>query len=136
MCVSIAILLKASALRAGGGTSPSRTHPLPVPPPFLNSYIRPCLCTLYYTVSDNAYVRLGLGTRLIVHARVPKKHTIAFQGYTHKAEGCKVRNKVQINGTVSTKIAPRLECYKIASRLNRYNFPTDNAIDFLFSTLQ
>ena len=72
----------------------------------------------------------------IVHARVPKKHTIAFQGYAHKAEGCKVRNKVQTNGTVSTKIAPRLECYKNASRLNRYNFPTDNAIDFLFSTLQ
>ena len=23
------------------------------------------LCTLYYTVSDNAYVRLGLGTRLL-----------------------------------------------------------------------
>ena len=38
-------------------------------------------------------------------------------------------------GTVSAKIAPRLECYTNASRLNRYNFPTDNAIDFLFSTL-
>ena len=37
--------------------------------------------------------------------------------------------------TVSAKIAPRLKCYKNASRLNRYNFPTDNAIDFLFSTL-
>ena len=34
-------------------------------------------------------------------------------------------------GTVSAKIAPRLKCYKNASRLNRYNFPTD----FLFSTL-
>ena len=41
---------------------------------------------------------------------------------------------VIINGTVSAKIAPRLKCYKNASRLNRYNFPTDNAIDFLFST--
>ena len=30
---------------------------------------------------------------------------------------------------------PRLKCYKHASRLNRYNIPTDNAIDFLFSTL-
>ena len=40
-----------------------------------------------------------------------------------------------VYGTVSTKIAPRLKCYKNASRLNRYNFPTDNAIDFLFSTL-
>ena len=40
-----------------------------------------------------------------------------------------------INGTVSAKIAPRLKCYKNASRLNRYNLPTDNAIDFLFSTL-
>ena len=40
-----------------------------------------------------------------------------------------------INGTVSAKIAPRLKCYKNASRLNRYNFPTDNAIDFLVSTL-
>ena len=38
-------------------------------------------------------------------------------------------------GTVSAKIAPRLKCYKNASRLYRYNFPTDNAIDFLFSTL-
>ena len=40
-----------------------------------------------------------------------------------------------IYGTVSAKIAPRLKCYTNASRLNRYNFPTDNAIDFLFSTL-
>ena len=40
-----------------------------------------------------------------------------------------------ISGTVSAKIAPRLKCYNNASRLNRYNFPTDNAIDFLFSTL-
>ena len=40
-----------------------------------------------------------------------------------------------INGTVSAKIAPRLKCYKNASRLNRCNFPTDNAIAFLFSTL-
>ena len=40
-----------------------------------------------------------------------------------------------IYGTVSAKIAPRLKCYKNASRLNCYNFPTDNAIDFLYSTL-
>ena len=40
-----------------------------------------------------------------------------------------------IYGTVSAKIAPRLKCYKNASRLNRYNFPTDNAIAFLLSTL-
>ena len=39
-------------------------------------------------------------------------------------------------GTVSAKIAPQLKFYKNASRLNRYNFPTDNAIDFLFSTLR
>ena len=39
-----------------------------------------------------------------------------------------------VYGTVSAKIA-RLKCYKNASRLNRYNLPTDNAIDFLFSTL-
>ena len=38
-------------------------------------------------------------------------------------------------GTVSAIIAPRLKCYKNASRLNRYTFPTDNAIDFLVSTL-
>ena len=38
-------------------------------------------------------------------------------------------------GTVAAKIAPRLKCYKNASRLNRYNFPTDNAIVFLLSTL-
>ena len=40
-----------------------------------------------------------------------------------------------IYGTVSAKIAPRLKCYKNASRLNRYNFPLDKAIGFLFSTL-
>ena len=40
-----------------------------------------------------------------------------------------------IYGTVSAKIAPPLKCYKNVSRLNRYNFPTDYAIDFLFSTL-
>ena len=42
---------------------------------------------------------------------------------------------IAIYGTVSAKIAPRLKWYKNASRLNRYKFPTDNAIDFLFSTL-
>ena len=42
--------------------------------------------------------------------------------------------KLYVYGTVSAKIAPRLKCYKNASRLNHYNFPTD-AIDFLFSTL-
>ena len=31
-------------------------------------------------------------------------------------------------GTVSAKIAPRLKCYRNASRLNRYNFPTNNRI--------
>ena len=38
-------------------------------------------------------------------------------------------------GQFPAKIAPQLKCYKNASRLNRYNFPTDNAIDFLFSIL-
>ena len=28
-----------------------------------------------------------------------------------------------------------IKCYKNASRVNRYNFPTVNAIDFLFATL-
>ena len=42
---------------------------------------------------------------------------------------------VNLIGTVSAKIAPRLKCYKNASRLNRYNFPTDNALDFVFSIL-
>ena len=42
---------------------------------------------------------------------------------------------VYIYGTVSANIAPRIKCYKNASRLNRYNFPTDYAIDFLFSIL-
>ena len=44
-------------------------------------------------------------------------------------------NYITSYGTVSAKIAPRLKCYKYASRLNRYNFPTDNAIAFPFSTL-
>ena len=43
--------------------------------------------------------------------------------------------RIPAYGTVSAKIAPRLICYKNASRLNRYNVPTENAIDFLFSTL-
>ena len=42
---------------------------------------------------------------------------------------------MELDGTVSAKIAPRLKCYKNASRLNCYNFPTNNAIDFLSSTL-
>ena len=56
----------------------------------------------------------------------------AFEHYKFK-----YNNKINniYNGTVSAKIAPRLKCYKHASRLNRYNFPTDNAIDFLFSAL-
>ena len=35
---------------------------------YKNNFLRlvgQTLCTLYYTVSDNAYVRLGLGTRLV-----------------------------------------------------------------------
>ena len=45
------------------------------------------------------------------------------------------RDNTIVYGTVSAKIAPLLKCYKNVSRLNRYNFPTDKAIDFLFSTL-
>ena len=44
------------------------------------------------------------------------------------------QRNARLFGTVSAKIAPRLKCYKNASRLNRYNFPTDNAIDYLVST--
>ena len=44
-----------------------------------------------------------------------------------KAAKCKSYTCI-IYGTVSAKIAPQLKCYKNASRLNRYNFPTDNAI--------
>ena len=42
-----------------------------------------------------------------VHARgtgVPKKHIIPFQWYAHKAEGCRVRNKVQINNYTNVEI--------------------------------
>ena len=53
---------------------------------------------------------------------------------TRRTEGGE-ETAFRINGTVSAKIAPRLKCYKTALRLNRYNFPTDNAIDFLFSIL-
>ena len=41
-------------------------------------------------------------------------------------------------GTVTQKLPPHgyiIKCYKIASRLDRYNFPTVNAINVLFSTL-
>ena len=47
----------------------------------------------------------------------------------------KLALQLSTDGTVSAKIAPWLKCYKNASRLNRYNFPTDNAIDFLFSII-
>ena len=57
------------------------------------------------------------------------KSVLVELGY--RGEEC----EIYTYGTVSAKIAPRLKCYKNASRLNRYNFPTDNAIDFLFSTL-
>ena len=40
-----------------------------------------------------------------------------------------------VNWDSFRETAPRLKCYKHAWRLNRYNFPTDNAIVFLFSTL-
>ena len=53
----------------------------------------------------------------------------------HACMMCRCAGAEIIYGTVSAKIAPRLKCYKNASCLNRYNFPTDNAIDFLFSTL-
>ena len=33
----------------------------------LVSYPDPCITATHYTVSDNAYVRLGLGTRLVQH---------------------------------------------------------------------
>ena len=43
------------ASRAGGATSPSRTHPLPEPPPpFLNSSIHPCSCLDAYRMSELA----------------------------------------------------------------------------------
>ena len=63
------------------------------------------------------------------HMKRPKVGSDSDLGKTFK------RLITKIYGTVSAKIAPRLKCYKNASRLNRYNFPTDNAIDFLFSTL-
>ena len=50
-----------------------------------------------------------------------------------RLNNCRITKHVY--GTVSAKIAPRLQCNKNASRMNRYNFPTDNVIDFLFSTL-
>ena len=46
-----------------------------------------------------------------------------------------ISNAFKSIGTVSAKIAPRLKCYKTASRLKRYNSPMDNAIDFVFSTI-
>ena len=53
--------------------------------------------------------------------------------------------RVSLNSTITIEYMgqfPRklphgyiIKCYKNASRVNRYNFPTVNAIDFLFSTL-
>ena len=48
---------------------------------------------------------------------------------------CTVRELQRFYNKWDSLIAPRFKCYKNASRLNRYNFPTDNAIDFLISTL-
>ena len=58
------------------------------------------------------------------------EHFYSYNVIKHRTFSRKLSH---IYGTVSAKIAPRLKCYKNASRL--YNFPTDNAIDFLFSTL-
>ena len=58
------------------------------------------LCTLYYTVSDNAYVRLGLGTRLS-HSRLLRNYVMfTSDGYvdnnrcrrTRVAEGVGVKS--------------------------------------------
>ena len=72
------------------------------------------------------------------HLSVPPPLTIAIQ-YSNAQEkivynymGQFTRKLHHSYGTVSAEIAPRLKCYKNASRLNRYNIPTDNA---LFSTL-
>ena len=65
--------------------------------------------------------------RLLMHACIE----YLFYNFYFILFYCKF--SVRIIGTVSAKIAPRLKCYKNASRLNRYNFPTDNANDFLFS---
>ena len=48
---------------------------------------------------------------------------------------CTVRELQRFYNKWDSLIAPRLKCYKNASHLNRYNFPMDNAIDFLISTL-
>ena len=64
---------------------------------------------------------------------------VAFLSLVHAVNKSTTDYVVQMSpvliGTVSAKIAPLLKCYKNASRLNRYNFPTDYAIDSLFSTL-
>ena len=58
------------------------------------------------------------------HIHVHKTHTYMYM-HIH------VCTHIYINGTVSTKLP-----LKIPLRLNRYNFQTVRAIDFLFSTLR
>ena len=59
-----------------------------------------------------------------------KKYIPTVHMYIWNSSRQNVVIQILSNGTVSAKIAPRLKCYKNASSLNRYNFPTDNAIDF------
>ena len=72
-----------------------------------------------------------IGFRGLIH----EFHRELFQTYfVIETDNKGLKRTKMAYGTVSAKIAPRLKCYKNASRLNRYNLPTDNAIDFLFST--
>ena len=51
----------------------------------------------------------------IVHARgigAPKKHIIPFQWYAHKAEGCIVSNKVQINNYTYVEMCSFVSTFK------------------------
>ena len=90
------------------------------------------ICTPCYHWED-MHTMLSLG-RHAHHAIIGKTCTPCYHNYAFVL----IMSLYIISkryGTVSAKIAPRLKCYENASRLNRHNFPTDNAIDFLFSTL-
>ena len=99
-------------------------HTIPSPHPTIPTSHYPHIpLSPHPTIPTSHYPHIPLSP----HPTIPTSH------YPHISKPFPIRQ--MIYGTVSAKIAPRLKGYKNASRLNRYNFPTDNAIDFLFSTL-
>ena len=112
--------------------------PPPPPPP---QTILPSPCDIN---SYSSNISLSVGTL----KRCQSKRFFLMQGAYILTEA-KACSNGYMHGSVSEKMTHRymgqfprklphgyiIKCYKNASRVNRYNFPTVNAINFLFSTL-